>query len=58
VEILPPIPPGLSKRDFLTRLENDIETASNRLIAEAAASKNPPPLPDEEREALKQRAQA
>jgi 1-acyl-sn-glycerol-3-phosphate acyltransferase len=58
VEILPPIPPGLSKKDFLTRLENVIETASNRLIAEAAASKNPPPLPDEEREALKQRAQA
>lgn len=56
VEILPPIPPGLPKREFLARLERDIETASNRLIAEAAASENPPPLPDEAREALRQRA--
>jgi 1-acyl-sn-glycerol-3-phosphate acyltransferase len=46
VEILPPIPPGLSKKDFLARLKHDIETASNRLIAEAAASENPPPLPE------------
>jgi len=57
VEILPPIPPGLSKEDFLARLKKDIETASNRLIAEAAASENPPPLPDVAREALRQRAQ-
>lgn len=52
VEILPPLPPGLSKQDFMTRLETAIETASNRLIAEAAASENPPPLPREAREAL------
>jgi 1-acyl-sn-glycerol-3-phosphate acyltransferase len=53
VEILPPIAPGLAKKDFMARLEHDIETASNRLIAEAAASENPPPLPDEARAVLK-----
>jgi len=58
VEILPPIPPGLSKRDFLARLQNDLETASNRLIAEAAAAKNPPPLPEGIRETLEQQEQA
>lgn len=56
LEILPPIPPGLRKTDFLARLEHDIETASNRLIAEAAASENPPPLPVKDRESLKQQA--
>jgi len=35
VEFLDPIPPGLSKREFLPRLQATIETASNRLIAEA-----------------------
>ena len=35
VEFLDPIPPGLSKREFLPRLQGAIETASNRLIAEA-----------------------
>jgi 1-acyl-sn-glycerol-3-phosphate acyltransferase len=35
VEFLEPIPPGLSKREFLPRLQTTIETASNRLIAEA-----------------------
>jgi len=35
VEFLDPIPPGLSKREFLPRLQETIETASNRLIAEA-----------------------
>lgn len=34
VEFLDPIPPGLSKREFLPRLQETIETASNRLIAE------------------------
>ena len=50
VEILPAIAPGLAKRDFLKRLENDIEQASNRLIAEAASSEMPPPLPKTARE--------
>jgi 1-acyl-sn-glycerol-3-phosphate acyltransferase len=34
VEILDPIPPGLDKQDFFARLQNDIETATARLIAE------------------------
>lgn len=35
VEFLPEIAPGLSKSDFLSRLERDIEGASNRLMREA-----------------------
>ena len=36
-EILDPIPPGLDKDTFFERLQNDIETATARLIAEARA---------------------
>ena len=32
IQILPEIKPGLSKHEFLTKLENIIETASNKLI--------------------------
>lgn len=35
VEFLPPIAPGLSREDFLKRLERDVETASNALMLEA-----------------------
>jgi 1-acyl-sn-glycerol-3-phosphate acyltransferase len=35
MEILPPIPPGEDKTIFFNRLQNVIETASNRLLAEA-----------------------
>lgn len=35
VEFLPQIDPGLDKQDFIARLEDDIETHSNRLMAEA-----------------------
>lgn len=45
IEFLEPIPPGLPRRAFLARLQADIETASDRLLAEAAASDTPPPLP-------------
>jgi 1-acyl-sn-glycerol-3-phosphate acyltransferase len=38
VEILDPIPPGESRDDFLALLKDRIETASNRLLAEAMAS--------------------
>jgi 1-acyl-sn-glycerol-3-phosphate acyltransferase len=38
VEILDPIPPGLPKAEFLSRLEEAIETASNRLLAEATTT--------------------
>lgn len=34
VEVLDPIPPGLDKDAFLVRLQNDIETATARLIEE------------------------
>jgi 1-acyl-sn-glycerol-3-phosphate acyltransferase len=37
VEFLDPIPPGLPKAEFLSRLTTAIETASNRLIAEGKA---------------------
>ena len=43
VEILDPIPPGLPKAEFLKRLEQAIETASNRLLAEARPSDHPSP---------------
>ncbi len=35
VEFLEPIPPGLSNEEYMARLEEVIETASNRLMAEA-----------------------
>jgi 1-acyl-sn-glycerol-3-phosphate acyltransferase len=38
VEFLEPIQPGLSREDFLLRLESDIETAANRLMAQARAA--------------------
>lgn len=38
VEILDPIPPGLPRPEFLSRLENAIETASDRLLAEAQST--------------------
>lgn len=46
VEFLPPIEAGLSSKDFLARLETAIESGSDRLLAEAAALPDPPPLPD------------
>lgn len=35
VEFLPPIAPGLPLPDFMARLESEVETHSNRLMAEA-----------------------
>ena len=35
VEFLPPIAPGLKVPDFMARLETDVETHSNRLMADA-----------------------
>ncbi|AZO81775.1 MULTISPECIES: lysophospholipid acyltransferase family protein [unclassified Bosea (in: a-proteobacteria)] len=37
VEILPAIPPGLAKMEFHTLLQEQIETASNRLLADGLA---------------------
>ncbi len=36
VEVLDPIPPGLGKEAFFSRLQRDIETATARLVAEGA----------------------
>ncbi len=35
IEYLPPIAPGLPRKDFMTRLETDIEGATNLLLAKA-----------------------
>jgi 1-acyl-sn-glycerol-3-phosphate acyltransferase len=35
IEFLPPIPANLPKKEFAERLQNDIETASNKLILES-----------------------
>jgi 1-acyl-sn-glycerol-3-phosphate acyltransferase len=40
VEFLEPIPPGLSRGEFLPRLQQTIETASNRLLAEAGGTEH------------------
>ncbi|MGH6854494.1 MAG: lysophospholipid acyltransferase family protein [Aestuariivirga sp.] len=37
LEFLPPIPAGVPRKDFQTRLEGDIETATGRLVAEGLA---------------------
>lgn len=53
VEFLDPIPPGLSRKKFLNKFQNAIETASNRLIVEAAKGPNPPPVPKQARKRLR-----
>jgi 1-acyl-sn-glycerol-3-phosphate acyltransferase len=35
IEFLPAIPPGLDRRTFMNRLEDEIETATHRLVKEA-----------------------
>jgi 1-acyl-sn-glycerol-3-phosphate acyltransferase len=45
VEILDPLPAGLPRAEFRSELQRRIETASNRLIVEAARSSEPPPIP-------------
>ncbi len=52
VEILPPIAPGLSRTEFRKQLETAVETASSRLIREAAAAQPGLPLPPEARNQL------
>ena len=52
VEILDPIPPGLDRKTFDARLEQAIEEASDRLLAEAAAQPYVPPLPEASRQRL------
>ena len=45
LEFLPEIPAGLDSKSFLARLEDTVETATDRLIAEAAKATPAPPLP-------------
>ncbi len=45
VEFLDPLPPGLPRAAFRRQIETGIEAACARLIAEAAASPSPPPIP-------------
>lgn len=52
VEFLEPIPPGLPRDAFRQRVETVIEIASDRLIGEAAAGPNPPPMPEHARAKL------
>ncbi len=47
VEFLEPIPAGMPRAEFRRTLEQRLEAACNRLIAEAAASAAPPPIPIE-----------
>jgi 1-acyl-sn-glycerol-3-phosphate acyltransferase len=42
---LPPIPPGLSKEEFMARLIRETEAACDEFLVEAARSENAPPLP-------------
>lgn len=44
IAFLPAIPPGLKSQEFMARLEHEIETASDRLLTEAAATVPPPHL--------------
>jgi 1-acyl-sn-glycerol-3-phosphate acyltransferase len=45
IEILDPIAPGLPRSEARRLIQERIETACARLIAEARAAPNPPPLP-------------
>jgi len=42
LEALPPLPPGLERRTFLSELQSRIETATERLVAEASSLKRSP----------------
>lgn len=47
IDVLEPIAPGLDSKTFLAKLIAAIEPATDRLIAEAARSPSPPPIPAE-----------
>lgn len=52
VEILEPIPAGLDRKAFRRELENRVESACARLVAEAMAAPHPPPAPSSDDRAL------
>ena len=45
IELLDPVPPGLPRAQARALIQERIETACARLVAEARAAPNPPPLP-------------
>jgi 1-acyl-sn-glycerol-3-phosphate acyltransferase len=47
VEILDPIPAGLPRAEARRLIQERIETACSRLVAEAQAAPNPPPVPSQ-----------
>lgn len=55
IAFLPPIAPGLKSRDFMTRLEDEIEAASTELLTVAADAVPPPALLPEALARLEQR---
>ena len=55
IEFLPVIEPGLSLQELQKTLCETIETASDRLIVEAAGSSTPPPRAGELAEAIERR---
>ena len=52
VEILEPIPPGLPRKEFRKLLEQRLEAACTKLIAEAVRQSPSVPLPDEAKAAI------
>lgn len=52
--VLPPIPPGLPKDEFLARLIRETEAGCDALLIAAARSENPPPLPPTARQRLQE----
>ena len=48
IEILEPVPAGLPRAEARQLIQSRIEAACERLIAEARAKPNPPPLPNSE----------
>ena len=43
IDILPPIPPGLTGEEFVASLQEALESATDSLLLEAAQAKTPPP---------------
>jgi 1-acyl-sn-glycerol-3-phosphate acyltransferase len=52
--VLPPIPAGLEKEEFLRRLIETTETACDELLVAASRDTNAPPMPPTAIERLKE----
>jgi 1-acyl-sn-glycerol-3-phosphate acyltransferase len=53
IEVLDPIPAGLPRAEARKLVQDKIEAGSARLVAEARAKPNPPPLPAGAHEAMR-----